>query len=90
MSTMWLVKTVIVGASVRPLNFTVRPLEGPMRRQLFFAVACLGLLCAYGYALVWVFGYEAALPMPRTWTWFWMILTDTMTLILVSALRWLL
>ena len=49
------------------------------------AVACLGLLCAYGYALMWVFGYEAALPMPRRWTWFSMILADTLTLILVSV-----
>jgi hypothetical protein len=56
-----------------------------MRRQLFLAVACLGLACAYGYALWWAFGYEAALPMPRWWTWFWMILTDTVTLILVSV-----
>jgi hypothetical protein len=56
-----------------------------MRRQLFLAVACLGLLCAYGYALRWVFGYEAALPVPRWWTWLWIILTDAMTLILVSV-----
>jgi hypothetical protein len=52
---------------------------------LFLAVACLGLLCAYGYALWWVFGYEAALPIPRWWTWFWILLIDTLTLILVSA-----
>jgi heme/copper-type cytochrome/quinol oxidase subunit 3 len=56
-----------------------------MRRQLFLAVACFGLLSAYGYALIWVFGYEAALPMPRQWTRLWMILADTLTLILVSV-----
>lgn len=56
-----------------------------MRRQLFLAVAGLGLLVAYGYALWWVFGYEAALPLPRWWTWFWILLIDTVTLILVSA-----
>ena len=38
-----------------------------MRRSLFLAVACLGLLCLYGYALMWVEGYYAALPVPSHW-----------------------
>jgi hypothetical protein len=71
----------LAGVIVRPLNFTVR--GQPMRRRLLLAFACVGLVCAYGYALWWVF--EAALPMPRWWTWFWIILTDTLTLILVSV-----
>jgi hypothetical protein len=56
-----------------------------MRRHLFLVIACFGLLCAYGYALMWVSGYEAALPMPRHGTWLWMILADTLALILVSV-----
>lgn len=65
-----------------------------MRRQLFLTVACVALLFAYRYALIWVFGYEAALPMPRWWSGLfpsrisvrlWIVLAYTMTLILVSV-----
>jgi hypothetical protein len=65
-----------------------------MRKQLLIAVACLGLLCAYGYALMWVEGYYAALPIPQWWFAFFSsrahglltfgVLFDPLVLILVS------
>jgi hypothetical protein len=76
----------------RPLNFTVR--GQPMRKQLLFAGACLGLLCAYGYALTLVEGYAAALPIPPRWIALFpsrvvgllslSVLYDTVALLLVS------
>ncbi len=65
-----------------------------MRRQLFLAVGCLGLLCVYGFALMWVEGYEAALPIPPRWIAFFpsrdvgflslSVLYDTAVLVLVG------
>ena len=79
-----------VGA--RPLNFTVR--GQPMRKQLLLAGACLGLLCAYYYALTLVEGYAAALPIAPRWIAFFpsrvvgflslSVLFDTAALVLVS------
>ena len=80
------------GVAVRPLNFTVR--GQPMRKQLLLAGACLGLLCAYYYALTLVEGYAAALPIPPRWIAFFpsrvvgflslSVLFDTAALVLVS------
>jgi len=65
-----------------------------MRRQLFLATVCLGLVCAYGYSLIWVEGHYAALPIPRQWIDFFpsrasgflsfAVLFDTLVLIVVS------
>ena len=76
----------------RPLNFTVR--GQPMRKQLFLAGACLGLVCAYYYALVLVEGYAAALPLSPRWIAYFpfrvvgflslSLLYDTVALVLVS------
>jgi LytS/YehU family sensor histidine kinase len=65
-----------------------------VRRRLFLAAACLGLLCVYGFALMWVEGYYAALPIPSHWMalfpsrrsgvlWFG-VLFNPLVLILVS------
>jgi hypothetical protein len=55
-----------------------------MRRLLFLLLACLGLLCAYGYGLVYVTGYAAALPIPRRGFLWWGALLDTLVLVLIS------
>jgi hypothetical protein len=65
-----------------------------MRRQLFFAAACVALICAYGYTLMWVEGYCAVLPIPRQWFAFFhsrasgflsfAVLFDAVVLILAS------
>jgi len=65
-----------------------------MRKQLFLAVACFGLFCAYGFALMLVEGYEAALPIPPRWIAFFpsrnvgflslSVLYDTVVLVLVG------
>jgi hypothetical protein len=65
-----------------------------MRRQLFLAAACLAFVCAYGYTLMWVEGYYAALPIPRQWFAFFpsrasgflsfAVLFDAVVLILAS------
>jgi hypothetical protein len=36
-------------------------------KRIVLLIACVGLVCAYGYALMWVEGYYAALPIPRQW-----------------------
>ena len=65
-----------------------------MRKQLFLAGACFGLLCAYYSALMLVEGYAAALPISPRWIAFFpsrvvgflslSFLYDTVVLVLVS------
>jgi hypothetical protein len=80
------------GVVGRPLNFTVR--GQPMRKQLLLAGACLGLVCAYYFALMLVEGYAAALPISPRWIAFFpsrvvgflslSFLYDAVVLVLVS------
>ena len=65
-----------------------------MRRSLLIVVACVGLLCLYVYALVWLVGYAAGLGPPNGWrdlfpsrvsgSLSWLILVNTVAMVLVS------
>jgi hypothetical protein len=71
-----------------------------MRKPLLLAAAWFALLCAYGYALMWVEGYAAALPIPPRWIAFFpsrtvgflslATLFDTALLVVSLPMAWLL
>ena len=73
----------MAGASARPLSFTVR---GQPVRKLALAVACFGLLCAYGYAVINGLQYAAALlPSRYLDSASWLLLVTTLALVVISA-----
>jgi hypothetical protein len=63
-------------------------------KRIVLLIACIGLLYAYHYALVWGTGHALTLPIPSAWrasfptrlsgTLTWMILVHTLAVLIVS------